>query len=302
MRAEEPAKSESRDSRVFCSSSSYSVISSYRPEPLTSGISSSTSPATPITTNGRTSSDMKRAPDQTPGPPESARKRLRISEAELRPVKADSGHDFYCWSCHKEKAVHSCTTCVRSYHTKCLTNAGLLVPADKFVCGECQLVSDMTENPVRALRSLSAEELNGLIHDIIREVKVFALPYFHVPVPLANYPDYAEKIINPVSFQELNEKCSDNQYTTPQALISDMTWIYHNSAIYNGYNPVTANAEQFLKVAVSRVVDLKMCPDCFINSSAKPPDWFTEPCRKPHVLVMAKVKGQSLISHSAGSD
>jgi hypothetical protein len=155
----------------------------------------------------------------------------------------------------------------------------------------------MTEKPVRTLRSLSAEELNRLILDIVLEEKEDADPSLHVLVQLANHPDYAEKIINPVSFQDLEKKCSDNRYTNPQELISDMTWIYHNASICNGSDRLTANAEQLLRDAVSRVADMEICPDCFINSSAQPQDWFKEACRKPHVLVMAKVKGQSLISH-----
>ena len=158
----------------------------------------------------------------------------------------------------------------------------------------------MTNKPARALRSLTTPELNQLILEVVQAVKQTADASFHVPVVFANYPDYKEKIVHPVSFQDLEKKCSDGAYTTPHAMIADLMWIQHNSVIYNSAaHALTANAKLFLKLARGKVVDLEICPDCFKNFNAKPTTWFAETCRKPHVLVFARVAG--ILSHVTSS-
>ncbi len=38
--------------------------------------------------------------------------------------------------------------------------------------------------------------------------------------------------------------------------------------------------------------EIEVCPDCYLSSITKHSDqWFTEPCRLPHLLVFAKIKG-----------
>lgn len=224
------------------------------------------------------------------------RKRIRKSEpVDQRQAKLDAGLDYYCWTCHKEKASISCGSCARSFHGKCLASSGMRKPAgdEKLVCPECQLASDMAQKPARALKSLTRQELNQLIVEVVQSVKQTADASFHVPVVFANYPDYKEKIVHPVSFQDLEKKCRDGVYTTPHEMVADLMWILHNSVIYNSAaHALTANAKSFLKMARGKVVDMEICPDCFKNFNTKPGTWFAEPCRKPHVLVLARVTGE----------
>lgn len=260
--------------------------------------SSSWSSFPDLSSNGVRPPDMKRGP--SPGTPDT-RKRVRKSEVDQRQVKFDAGQDFYCWSCHKEKATHSCSTCCRSFHGKCLTSAGVQKVAgdQKLLCSDCQLIRDTSKKPARALRSLNKQELNHLILDVVLAVKETADPSFHQPVVLSNYPDYKEKIIHPVSFQDMEKKCSDSGYSCTYEMLSDLMWIQHNSVIYNSAShALTSNAKQFVKLARGKIADLETCPDCFKNLNSKPSTWFTETCRKPHVLVLARVTGQSLPPHT----
>ena len=229
-----------------------------------------------------------------------ARKRPRKSEADMRQAKFEEGHDYYCWSCHKEKASHSCATCARSFHGKCLNQAGQRKATDEvLVCHECKRLQELAKKPARALRSLSPSQLNHLILEVVESVKQTADPSFHQPVLLANYPDFEEKIIHAISFQDVEQKCAANAYQTPQEMLADLAWILHNSFIYNSAShALTANAKQFVKLATGKVVDLEMCPDCFNHFKTKPATWFLESCSKPHVLVSARVAGQFAASVS----
>lgn len=43
------------------------------------------------------------------------------------------------------------------------------------------------------------------------------------------------------------------------------------------------------------MAEMEVCPDCFRNFYTMEPDfWFTEPCRRPHALVFARVKGHPM--------
>jgi hypothetical protein len=49
-----------------------------------------------------------------------------------------------------------------------------------------------------------------------------------------------------------------------------------------------------LKVARQEVSEIEACPDCFAHGRNLPrplPSWFIEPCRRPHPIVWAKLKG-----------
>lgn len=57
---------------------------------------------------------------------------------------------------------------------------------------------------------------------------------------------------------------------------------------------MTNAAKQLIKVARQEVSEIEACPDCYAHSRNLPrpqPSWFIEPCRRPHPLVWAKLKG-----------
>lgn len=57
---------------------------------------------------------------------------------------------------------------------------------------------------------------------------------------------------------------------------------------------LTNAAKQIIKVARQEVSEIEACPDCYAHGRNLPrpqPSWFIEPCRRPHPLVWAKLKG-----------
>lgn len=64
--------------------------------------------------------------------------------------------------------------------------------------------------------------------------------------------------------------------------------------VYADTSKLTNAAKQLIKVARSEVSEIEACPDCYMHSRNLPrpqPTWFIEPCRRPHPLVWAKLKG-----------
>ena len=270
--------------------------------PTTTAATASPSPnfwsETSVTPSNGRPADAKRSAD-TPSHGPEVKKRVRKSEADQRSAKMGAGQDFYCWQCHKEKATESCSNCPRSYHTKCLINAGHKPVRDALICPECQVIRSMALKPARALRSLTKEELNKAISEAVQAVKAAADPSFHTPVTVANYPDYTEKIVHPVSFLDIEKKCSELEYSTPHEMLADLYWIQHNSFVYNnGKHALTSNAKEVVRLAAAKVLELECCPDCCSNFNSRPGTWFVETCRKPHLLVMAKITGKRRCCYS----
>lgn len=57
---------------------------------------------------------------------------------------------------------------------------------------------------------------------------------------------------------------------------------------------MTNAAKQLIKVTRQEVSEIEACPDCYAHGRNLPrpqPSWFIEPCRRPHPLVWAKLKG-----------
>lgn len=42
--------------------------------------------------------------------------------------------DIYCWKCMKKNVNLKCSTCIRSFHKKCVKNQ---TGTSNWVCGEC---------------------------------------------------------------------------------------------------------------------------------------------------------------------
>lgn len=64
--------------------------------------------------------------------------------------------------------------------------------------------------------------------------------------------------------------------------------------VYADPSKLTNAAKQIVKVARQEVSELEACPDCYMHGRNLPrplPSWFIEPCRRPHPIVWAKLKG-----------
>lgn len=63
---------------------------------------------------------------------------------------------------------------------------------------------------------------------------------------------------------------------------------------YEDHSKLTNAAKQMIKVGRQEVLEIEACPECYARGRNLPrpiPNWFIEPCRIPHVLVWAKLKG-----------
>jgi hypothetical protein len=78
-----------------------------------------------------------------------------------------------------------------------------------------------------------------------------------------------------------------------EVFLADAKWIVHNSIIFNSVqSKFTNTARALLKLCQQEIQHIENCPDCYQNFHTRASDsWFTEACRRPHILVWAKLKG-----------
>ncbi|CAG2167954.1 unnamed protein product, partial [Oppiella nova] len=251
------------------------------------------------------------------------------------PQTTGAVRDRFCWVCHKDKSNIVCKQCPRSYHLKCIpantsSSANNAISDtksktngksfDSWVCVECKDVlkeeADLTPSPdgtddspppVKSrLAQMSAEEMSQLLTFALQTIRQSADPTFHKPVSPIVFPDYHQLVHYPMDLSTIDRNIKNHWYRSQAAFLADIKWIVHNCIIYNHSNhPLTTNAKYLSRVAKNEMVEMEICPDCFRNFYTITDTSFAEPCRRPHQLVFARVKGYPLwpakiVRHNGG--
>ncbi|KAF4528266.1 hypothetical protein B566_EDAN014156 [Ephemera danica] len=212
-------------------------------------------------------------------------------------------NDIFCWVCHKELVTglqfSYCKTCPRAYHTRCVPNADVGIndlpvqpvsSGEHWACPECRTI-DHAEN---------------VLYRWVLSTQCFVLPlylcYFQVPSNAAThtrpilhtleFPRYSEYVVNPMDLSQLERNVRRKQYGSTEAFLADTKWILHNSIIFNTCQAkLTSAARSILKACKQEMAEIENCPDCYLNAHTRKESWFIEVCRRPHMLVWAKLKG-----------
>lgn len=124
---------------------------------------------------------------------------------------------------------------------------------------------------------------------------------FWKPVELSEAPNYLDYVVKPMDLSLLESNVRAKLYGSTDAFMADAKWIQHNCIVFNTCGGVytdtsklTNAAKQIIKLARQEVSEIEACPDCYAHGRNLPrpqPAWFIEPCRRPHPLVWAKLKG-----------
>ncbi|XP_051160497.1 protein kinase C-binding protein 1 isoform X2 [Leptopilina boulardi] len=245
---------------------------------------------------------------------EGRRKRKSISTQERDSTSEDSAgktkkkklqntSDKYCWRCHKETVDVQCSACPRSWHRKCIGGAQL-TNVQNWICGECATIlkAENAETRSEAMSQLSVDQLCMLLKHIIDRMRDYpGSEPFWKEVDTKEVSNYMEYVVKPMDLCLLENNVKSKLYGSTDAFMADAKWIQHNCIVFNTCGGVyadpsklTSAAKQIVKVARQEVSELEACPDCYMHGRNLPrplPSWFIEPCRRPHPIVWAKLKG-----------
>ncbi|XP_035828757.1 protein kinase C-binding protein 1, partial [Aplysia californica] len=204
----------------------------------------------------------------------------------------DNKNDYFCWLCHKEGLVICCELCPRVFHAKCLNMDN--VPQD-WVCPECEKImqAECTDTRSKAMSMITVDVLCTLMRYALDRMRAVGTETFEHLVDPSQFPQYSDFVFHPMSLSMLEKNIRKKVYGCTEALMADTKWIYHNSYVYNGaQSKITLAARALLKVCKHEMSEIEVCPDCYWSSCVQSSsNWFCEPCRTPHPLVWAKLKG-----------
>ncbi|CAF2527477.1 unnamed protein product [Rotaria sp. Silwood2] len=193
----------------------------------------------------------------------------------------DDHNDLYCFECHDEGDVICCDSCPRVYHSKCLGLTTL--PDGDWTCPECKIIQSSSN-----INNPRIDEFLTMLKSALRRMKSHpqSTPFMK-PVDSKQVPEYLDYIIHPMDLETIEKNIDLKKYTSTDAFIADIKWITHNSQ-----SKFTTIARALLKIARHEMTEIEICSECYLRS-AQPvsTDWFAEPCRIPHTLCWAKMKG-----------
>ncbi|XP_023721247.1 uncharacterized protein LOC111872013 isoform X4 [Cryptotermes secundus] len=217
---------------------------------------------------------------------------------QLSPVAAAvpvavASADRFCWLCHKDGVVINCETCPRVYHLRCIQLEA--APTEDWVCPECITIlhAENTDTRSRAMKLLSLDQLCNLLKYAVSRMKTYsgAEPFWKA-VDVTEFPQYREYVAHPMDLSLLERNMKKRMYGSTEAFVADAKWILHNCIIFNTYQSrLTGVARVLVKICKQEMSEIENCPDCYLNAHTRKDSWFIEVCRKPHILVWAKLKG-----------
>ncbi|GBL81792.1 Zinc finger MYND domain-containing protein 11 [Araneus ventricosus] len=208
----------------------------------------------------------------------------RIPEKDV--VK--DGHDWYCFSCHKEGEVLYCSTCHRVYHEACLKEPP--VKSEKLLCEVCKMIKSKDS------LKMDRDDLNLLLGYACLRLKEKVLSNREL---LKIAPTEEEKwrhnflIYETMDLTIMEDKTQENVYKRLEEFLADAMTLVHNIVIYYGVHSSAADtARQTLRDCRYDLNEIRQCRDCYRMSNEKRDKfWFCQPCDPPHELVYAKQKG-----------
>lgn len=95
-------------------------------------------------------------------------------------------------------------------------------------------------------------------------------------------------IVNNMSFSIMESRIKEIFYTTSEAFVHDIKMLEHNWTIID--RDKAKIFKQIIKNVVTEVNELESCVYCY-EDSFQHQDWFVRVCKRPHLLVWAKLKG-----------
>ncbi|XP_070494211.1 MYND-type zinc finger-containing chromatin reader Zmynd8-like isoform X2 [Chironomus tepperi] len=95
-------------------------------------------------------------------------------------------------------------------------------------------------------------------------------------------------IVTQISLKRIEERIMNNYYKVSEAFLHDIKQLEHNWTIID--KSKTKSLKNILKFVVTEINEMEACVYCYSNSFVMS-NWFTIPCKRPHLLIWAKLKG-----------
>ncbi|XP_029641211.1 zinc finger MYND domain-containing protein 11-like isoform X2 [Octopus sinensis] len=204
-------------------------------------------------------------------------------ESEL----VDDGHDWYCFKCHGPGDVISCNKCWRVFHLSCFEEEEeSYTNGHKHICYICKDIQ-AGHNRIRG------NMLNTLLGYTVQRLKEKTRELHRIGHRDEEL-NFKRFVYKPMDLNTMEQIVQTQKYRCVEELVADAHNIVHNVyLVYGEEHGMTELARIMIRDCKYDIDEICQCWNCYYMSNSKPANWFCKPCKPPHELVYAKLKGFS---------
>ncbi|KAL7033510.1 hypothetical protein ACKWTF_007618 [Chironomus riparius] len=207
------------------------------------------------------------------------------------------GWDSFCFKCHLDNAVLSlaCRNCKCSLHRHCARLLLTPIPKnpDDFICADCIEIEKIQQSSLNKYNhpKIDMYTLKEMLITILEKIRntypdreCYENEIHFKSAKESNQP----LIVTQISLKTIEDRIMNNYYKVSEAFLHDLKQLEHNWTIIDKNK--MKSLKNILKFVVTEINEMEACVYCYSNSFVIS-NWFTIPCKRPHLLIWAKLKG-----------
>lgn len=198
----------------------------------------------------------------------------------------------------------TCTKCKCSYHRHCARLLSPLTPipknTDEFACIDCVEIEKAMQSSINKYNHIKIDmhTLKEMLTTILEKIRTYPdRDCFENDIQFKVTKENNQPlIITQMSLKTIEERITNNYYKVSESFLHDIKQLEHNWTIVDRNK--TKSLKLILKFVNTEINEMEACVHCYSYSFVVS-NWFTAPCKRPHLLIWAKLKGVSNTSTSS---
>jgi protein kinase C-binding protein 1 len=161
-----------------------------------------------------------------------------------------------------------------------------------FICPECLEIELAESSPHNKYghEKIDLHTLAEMLTIILEKIRTYPdREHFETDIVVKVVKEPSQPlIVTQMSLKTLETRIKTRFYKTTEAFIHDIKQLEHNWNIVDRSKSKTLKT--VLKYVNTEINELEACVFCYEESFVSG-DWFVHPCKRPHLLIWAKLKG-----------
>lgn len=188
----------------------------------------------------------------------------------------------------------ACKKCKCSFHRHCARLLLTPIPKnnDDFICADCIEINKIEQGSVNKYNhpKIDVHILKEMLTTILEKIRTYPDREIYENDIQFKFNKECNQplIITQMSLKRIEERIINNFYKVSEAFLHDIKQLEHNWTIIDKNK--TKSLKNILKFVVTEINEMEACVHCYSNSYVIS-NWFTTPCKRPHLLIWAKLKG-----------
>lgn len=163
---------------------------------------------------------------------------------------------------------------------------------DEFECPECREVEAAENLNMNKYghEKIDANTLADMLTIILEKIRTYPdRELFENDIVVKGAKELTQPfIVTQMSLKILETRIKTHHYKTTESFIHDIKQLEHNWNIVD--RSKTKTLKTIVKYVNTEINELEACVYCYEKSFITG-EWFVQPCKRPHLLIWAKLKG-----------